>query len=381
MQNDDFLTQEEIDALLSNINDTDDEVEETAEALETAPSLADTRELSDLERDALAEVGNISMGSAATPLSTLVNRRVWITVPEVRLVTMDQVVDEYPVPCVIVRVEYIQGLQGANLLIIKERDAAVIADLMLGNDGTNPPSELDELSLSAMEEAMNQMMGAAATAMSNMFEQRIDISPPVTIYEAVASSQQLAGVSEPLIQVRFRIEIEDLVDSELVQLIDYDFGRKMVQMLMPGSDDVAATQMAQVVEPDIEESISFPSTEEPQTTDSGSPFAEVGGVTAWQPPQMPEPELPLNNVNIQLIRNIPVNVRAILGRTRMPIADILRLSHGSLIELDRLDGEPVEVLANDTLIAKGEVVVVGEQFGIRITEIANHTERIRTVEL
>ncbi len=374
----DFLTQEEIDALLRG------EEPEPSEAQGESGDSVTQAELSDLEKDTLAEVGNISMGSAATALSTLVNRRVWITVPSVEMSTMQEVVQHYPIPCVIVRVEYVQGLQGANMLIIRERDAAIIADLMMGGDGTNPPETLDELHLSAVEEAMNQMMGASATAMGQMFGELIDISPPVTEHERVEASRELATVKDPLIQVSFRIEIEDLVDSELVQLVDFSFGRSMVRRLLPDQEDAttgvagdsesAATQtLGTAHETEPEESSVQPAEAE------GNEKQEKPSVKEWQPRQMLPSELALNNVNIALIKNIPVNVRAILGRSRMPIEQILRLSHGSLIELDRFDGEPIEILANDTLVAKGEVVVVGEQFGVRITEIATQAERINSV--
>lgn len=374
----DFLTQEEIDALLRG-----EDTGSHGDGGDTSNSDSGPVALSDIEKDTLAEVGNISMGSAATALSTLVNRRVWITVPNVKITTMQEVVENYPIPCVIVRVEYVRGLKGTNMLIVKERDAAVIADLMMGGDGTNPPDTLDELHLSAVKEAMNQMMGSAATAMGQMFGELIDISPPVTEHEKVESSQELASVTQPLIQVSFRIEIEDLVDSEMVQLVNYEFGKEMVQRLLQdaGQDQLSdSPQSPSVPQEKSQEPSEVPKSQEEVAAARLSEQGEkLGSTRQWEPGQMSAPQLPLSNVNIELIKNIPVNIRAILGRSKMPIEEILRLSHGSLIELDTLDGEPIEVLANDTLVAKGEVVVVGEQFGIRITEIATRAERINSV--
>lgn len=368
----DFLTQEEIDALLRDASsghegDVETDNEKSASTL------------TDLERDTLAEVGNISMGSAATALSTLLNRRVWITVPNVKVTDMQEVVEQFPVPCVIVRVEYRSGLEGINLLIIKERDAAVIASLMMGESGENPPETLDELHLSAVAEAMNQMMGSSATAMSQMFGEVIDITPPSTQYEKVETSEELSSVGSPLVQVSFRMEIEDLVDSELVQLIDYEFAKQMVRRLIP--QETAPTDMVAQARKDarVDEPIgvfSSPGTGKPEQSHG---IQRQESVQSWEPTSLSGQVVDLHNVNIELIKNIPVRIRAILGKTKLPIENVLRLTNGSLIELNTLEGEPIEVLANDTLIAKGEVVVVGEQFGIRITEIATPVERINSV--
>ena len=155
---DGVMTQEELDALLA---------EHTSQ--ETSSDLDINAHLTAVEQDALAEIGNISMGSAATALSTLVNRKVRITVTKVYLSTPAKITESYPVPCIVVNVGYIVGLEGVNLLVIHEHDALVIGNLMMGEDGTNLPAELDELYLSAVTEAMNMMMGSASTAMSELF--------------------------------------------------------------------------------------------------------------------------------------------------------------------------------------------------------------------
>lgn len=412
----DFLSQEEIDALLRGEGEVEDgdAREAGADRAATGPAQPEspqerqptdttsqegtgtrnhggndtgTEELPDLdemERDTLAEVGNISMGAAATALSTLVNRKVSITVPSVSVTTMAAVQERYPIPCIVVKVQYIQGLTGHNLLIIKERDAAVIASLMMGEDGSDPPEELTELHLSAVSEAMNQMMGSAATSMSNMFNEFIEISPPEIedMNLAVQNEAELA-VGDPLVQVSFRIEIEDLIDSEMVQLVELDFARRMVQRLLnPGAGDVAeeasgespiaATEAAAAAW--TEEELSGEEESEGAESATGRRFSPA---TANEPQSLPGGDL--GNLNIELIKNIPVKIRAILGRSRLPIETVLRLGPGSIVELDTLDGEPIEVLANDTLIARGEVVVVGEQFGVRITEIAAPMARIHSV--
>ncbi len=359
MMSDDLMSQEELDALLQ-------EHKQKSEF----PSLNTDDYLSVIEQDTLAEIGNISMGSAATVLSTLVNHKVRITVPKVYVSTAKTVAESYPIPCVVVNVAYVQGLQGANVLVIRESDALVIANLMMGGDGTNVPSELDELYLSAVTEAMNMMMGSAATAMSELFGRPIEISPPVTSWRDLAQDPLNPEIPEddPIVVVAFRMEIENLVDSTMLQIIDIEFARDMVRALMPQEEPQApaATETAVAAEwADLKK----------QPVQSAAPP---------EPPAAPptaekQAHFDLGNVNIDLIRDIPVQVRAILGRTKMSIDNILRLGPGHIMELESLHGEPIDLYANDTLIARGEVVVVGEQFGVRITEIATPQDRITSV--
>ncbi|NLK07573.1 MAG: flagellar motor switch phosphatase FliY [Firmicutes bacterium] len=389
---DEFLSQEEIDALLGGNDDT--AADEDAGQDEPDGELGEAEEphLTEMEQDALAEAGNVSMGAAATALSTLLNHKVSITVPEVVMTSRKSVRERYPIPCVVINVEYTEGLAGNNLLVMKESDAGVIASLMLGEDGSSPPESLTELHVSAVSEAMNMMMGSSATAMSDMFGSRIDISPPrVEQLDLTEGSEQLP-IAEPVVQVAFRIQVEDLLDSEMLQLIELDFAKDMVRRLMEAIGYSDSEDAAPPVEDELAEA--------PVETFSEDLVMGQEAAAVWEEPQpasespapepfswrdmAPEPEIgvslgELGNLNIALIQNIPVRVRAILGRSRLPIETILRLGPGSIVELDTLDGEPIEILANDTLIAKGEVVVVGEQFGVRITEIATPQERISSV--
>ena len=165
---DGILSQEEIDALLKGDSGSPTPVPE--------PDLS--VELSEFEKDALGEIGNISMGTSATTLSTLLNKKVSITTPDVSLITGKQLQDDYTLPYVVVEVEYREGLYGANILVIKQEDACIIADLMMGGDGQCEQPTLSELELSAVGEAMNQMMGSATTSLSSMFNRKIDIAPP-----------------------------------------------------------------------------------------------------------------------------------------------------------------------------------------------------------
>ena len=159
------LSQEEINALLNNPGES------------SSAGMADA--LSDSEKDAIGEIGNISMGTAATTLSSLVNSKVDISTPVVSFATWSDICDAYERPCVFIRIAYTVGLDGSNILVLRENDVKIITDLMMGGDGTNTDGELGELHLSAISEAMNQMMGSAATSLSSMFNRVIDISPPM----------------------------------------------------------------------------------------------------------------------------------------------------------------------------------------------------------
>ncbi len=359
MMSDDLMSQEELDALLQEHSQKS-----------RFPSLNTDDYLSVIEQDTLAEIGNISMGSAATVLSTLANHKVRITVPKVYVSTARAVAESYPIPCVVVNVDYVQGLQGANVLVIRETDALVIASLMMGGDGTNVPAELDELYLSAVTEAMNMMMGSAATSMSELFGRPIEISPPITTWRDLAQDPLTTDIpaDEPIVVVAFRMEIENLVDSTMLQIIDIEFARDMVRALLPGEEPRAASS-------EDEAAVAAQWTELKR-----QPVETAVPQTPPQAPAVaPAAQYDLGNVNIDLIRDIPVQVRAILGRTKMSIDNILRLGPGHIMELESLHGEPIDLYANDTLIARGEVVVVGEQFGVRITEIATPQDRITSI--
>jgi len=362
--NDGLMTQEELDALLNEHAQSQENKNDPPQSLNIDDYLTS------LEQDILGEIGNISMGSAATALSTLVNRKVRITVPSIYMSTPQVVTESYPVPCIIVNVEYRAGLSGSNLLVIRERDALVIGNLMMGGDGTDLPETVDELYLSAVTEAMNMMMGSAATAMSDLFGRFIDISPPSTDRRDLSQDTLTDGIpqQDPVVTIAFRIEIENLVDSTILQIVETDFAKEMAKSLLPPEEEPYLTEK-QVVDEPISATRADLRKQKPADPVPPTPVSQDST------PAGPD----LGNLNVDLIRGIPVQVRAILGRTRMSIDNILRLGPGHIMELESLHGEPIELFANDTLIAKGEVVVVGEQFGVRITEIATQKDRIVSV--
>ena len=213
---DGVLSQEEINALLNDPG---------------AGNVSNNEELSEAEKDAIGEIANISMGTAATTLFSLVNRRVEISTPVVSYATWDDVVSQYEKPCVFIRIAYTVGLDGSNILVLKENDVKIITDLMMGGDGTNTAGELGELHLSAISEAMNQMMGSAATSLSSMLNRKIDISPPqsnlIDLKDDVDESQIDEFLSGRFVKISFRMEIGDLVDSEIMQLYPISFAKEM----------------------------------------------------------------------------------------------------------------------------------------------------------
>lgn len=384
--NDGFLSQEEIDALLKGGGDS------------STPEPA-TSELSEMEQDALGEIGNISMGSAATTLSVLLGRRVSITTPKVEVVTFENIKNNYPLPYLIIEVGYTQGIKGNNILAIREQDSLIIADLMMGGDGTNPSVGLNELSMSAVGEAMNQMMGSVATSMSTMFNKMVDISPPIVNLIDLSNTNNLQNLAtqdaDLLVKIAFRMEVEGLIDSEIMQILPIDISKEMVDSLMNSSQD-AAPPPPQDLAPQVQAPQVPVATQQPQMQQQVQQPMMMQQPVQQQYIQNPNvvnvpvqpvqfaPLTPMGSVgnegNIGLIMDVPLQVTVELGRTKKLIREILELSTGSVIELDKLAGEPVDILVNGKLLAKGEVVVIDENFGVRITDIISALERASTIQ-
>lgn len=399
--NDGKLSQEEIDALLKVPADEqeDDQQEQTA----------DEAFLTSIEKDALGEIGNISFGSSATTLSTLLNQKVEITTPAVTVIGKDQLEEEVTFKPVSVQVNYIEGFTGNNVFFIKSEDAAVIADIMLGGDGTNPDKELNEMHLSAVQEAMNQMMGAAATSMSTVFNKKIDISPPEIIHGLENQKKEGLFKDEVYVKVFFKLMVGDLIDSNMVQLVPLDFAKELVHQLMNPAPEAKE-------EPSVKEE---PETAVSQTAASVNTHSAVAAapVTEEKQAEQEQPVRPAGNTgttnqkndeilgrpssqeadvqeaafsefeqaslnyqgqrNLDMLMDIPLRVTVELGRTKQSIKEILELGAGSIIELDKLAGEPVDILVNEKLVAEGEVVVIDENFGVRVTDIVSQHDRIQ----
>ncbi|HWR43157.1 flagellar motor switch phosphatase FliY [Sporomusa sp.] len=369
---DGFLSQEEIDALLRG------------EPVAASPSPAGS-DLSDIEKDALGEIGNISMGTAATTLSVLLGRRVSITTPKVSISNLNEIKRQYPLPYLVIEVGYTHGLLGTNILAMREQDALIIADLMMGGDGTNPPSELNELYMSAVSESMNQMMGSTATSISTIFKKKVDIAPPKVNLLDFALNPDVTNIisgDDALVRVSFRMEVEDLIDSELMQIMPLNVAKEMVENLMSAVQP-AASPPPPPASPSPKPVAVAPQPASAYAQPAPQPKQQPVQNVAVQPVQfapLKPAGIPGTDANIGLIMDVPLQITVELGRTRKLIRDILELTPGSVVELDKLAGEPVDILVNGKLIAKGEVVVIDENFGVRITDIVSPLERASNLQ-
>ncbi|MEL3960530.1 flagellar motor switch phosphatase FliY [Lysinibacillus endophyticus] len=408
---DDMLSQEEIEALLrgETLDDKINQLENNSNNDEE-PRVEDY--LDPMEQDALGEVGNISFGSSATALSALLGQKVDITTPVVSMINRNKLEEEFPQPYVAIQVEYTTGLSGVNLLVIKQSDAAIIADLMLGGDGLNPNPDLGEIHLSAVQEAMNQMMGSAATSMSTIFNKKVDISPPSIDLLNISQNEGKESIPDDdlLVKVSFRLKIGELIDSTIMQLLPLGFAKKIVKSLLgepeetpqPPAQPVSLSQS--VVEPSIQQTVQQQPMQQPVQQPIQQPVYQQQAATTYAEPPiyaMPQYQAPPPPVNVQqaqfasfetanisqsearnlnMLLDIPLQVTVELGRTKHSVKEILQLASGSIIELDKLAGEPVDILVNSRLIAKGEVVVIDENFGVRITDIISKAERLNNLQ-
>ena len=394
---DDMISQEEIDALLAGAQGGGDSGSDSGGGDDTEKIEG---VLSDMEKDALGEIGNISMGSAATTLSVLLAHKVNITTPTVSVATMNIIKEHYPMPYLVVEVGYTIGIDGNNVLAIQAQDAAIIADLMMGGDGTTPEQELNEIHMSAVGECMNQMMGTVATSLSTMFNKKIDISPPKVNLVDFGAEETIPAFgidADPIVRISFRMEVEGLIDSEIMQILPVDVSKEMVQSLLGGGPDPEKEEEP----PPAQQSAPPPPPPPPPQQQAAPPPPQqtappmqqgaqygYGGAPPMQPPVAtnvpvsPAQFQPLSmepvqetEANIGLILDVPLQITVELGRTKKSIKEVLELATGSIVELDKLAGEPVEIQVNGQYLAKGEVVVIDENFGVRITEIASPAER------
>lgn len=424
MMSDEMLSQEEIEALLrgeSLDKKSDEDVEDPLNSNSEEYKIEDY--LDDMSRDALGEIGNISFGSSATALSSLLGQKVDITTPSLSMINRNKLEEEFPHPYVAVQVEYTTGLMGMNLLVIKQSDASIIADLMLGGDGLNPAEELNEIHLSAVQEAMNQMMGSAATSMSTIFNKKVDISPPSIDLMNFSNNEGTENIPDDdlLVKVSFRLKIGTLIDSNIMQLLPLNFSQNLVKSLMNPDAEEPVESVEEQPTPEPEQQISPQASANGQTTSQEQqvqqpmyqqpdPMQQAQQPMYQQPMQQQQPmyqqpmyqqqsvQQPQMNVqqaqfvdfeqanlkqtearNLNMLMDIPLQVTVELGRTKRSVKEILELVSGSIIELDKLAGEPVDVLVNSRLIAKGEVVVIDENFGVRITDILSKEDRLNNL--
>lgn len=387
----DKMSQEEIDKLLAGGSSSEETVPKGFEYL------------AEMEADIVGELGNIFMGTAATTLSMLLGQKVDITTPKVKEFHHLNEMFDYTDEQVVVEIQYSKGLQGTTLFALNTTDTAVIADLMMGGDGmiTNP--EIGELQLSAVGEAMNQMVGSGCTTLSSMLNIDIDITPPnVKLHKAgneLDFSSDIIGI--PIIAICFRLKVGDLIDSELIQLMSLPACQNLVGRMTKSMEDVSQAEPIQT-QPSISPSIPPQQTQTHHAQQTPPPQQNF----APQPQQQyayqaPPPQEPINpvtvqpvqfasfddvnnlygdaNKNLNLLMDIKLKLTVELGRTELPIKKVLELTRGSVIELDKVAGEPVELFANGKLIAKGEVVVIEDNFGLRIVSIVSPDNRLKAM--
>ena len=402
-----MLSQEEINALLGGVSS--DDVGSSEEEQSSGNSVGGSVQLSPDEIDALGEIGNISMGTAATTLFTLLNHKVLITTPKVEAMTWDEFTATITDDLTAVSVDYTEGFIGSNLMILKDQDVKVIADLMMGGTGAYVEGPVTELHLSAIAESMNQMIGSSSTSMAQIFNKKIDISPPQAI-KMDTDLEKIFGPKGDIVKIAFRLQIEEnIIDSELMQILPLQFAKDLINGLLSQEDSTPAVPAPEVAPQPQPQPVPTPAPVlEPQPAPQPAPQPIPTPMYSEPVMQMAQPtmqQVPNYNrqqssvrqdidvqtpqfqsfdsgpkvypkENMDILMDVSLEVSVELGRTSRKIKEILEFGPGSIVELNRLVGEPVDVLVNGKFIATGEVVVIDENFGIRITDIINPENRI-----
>ena len=394
----DTLSQAEINALLGGETDADSDSTEVLSDNDALGAVLDLEnEISLEQKDTLGEMGNISMGTSATTLFALLGHKVSITIPQVVVTKWRHLAESYKRPCVGIQVNYKEGLQGSNILILKQHDVKVISDLMMGGEGNNIPidAELTPIDLSAIGEAMNQMIGSASTSLASMTKMKVDIDTPYAFRLDFTSDDFFEATDldpeEVIVCTSFKMVIGDLIDSEIMQIIPKEFALLMAEKMM--SLTTVPAEKGEL--PPIPTVAAAPPPAPVAVAQEQIPM--TGAQPMYQmPPVQYQQQVPMSPVNVQpvqfqpfdphailqqkenigIIMDVPLEVSVELGRTHKKIKEILEFSPGTIIELNKLAGEPIDILVNGKFVAKGEVVVIDENFGIRVTDIVNVEERI-----
>lgn len=434
--------------------------------------------------DAIGEIFNISLGSSATAVSNMLARRVDITTPTVSVVSAKDFTLGDLQPAIGVKIDYVAGLSGSNIMLLKRSDVRAIVDILMGSTTKDEDFEINELNMSAICEVMNQMMGAASTAMSDFLNRMVNISTPQAF--EIGSLDEFVEKYFPsngmLVVVRFKFSVEDAVESEFMSALSMDLVRELLKGFGIEGEDVGmgaepepepAAQPAAAAEPELssgsgaslsqeeieklmaqnfaeeqvaqqnaspQPAVSAEQPAQPQAAATPAPQQPVAAAPAQQTPvqqpvaqaqqgvpqampqmspemqqqyaampyppygmQMPyppmyymppqqqaapepktikttKPAMPkfeehatsLNEEqesNLDLLMSVPVDVAVEIGRTRRRVKDILNYTKGSLVVLDRLAGDRADLYVNGKCIAKGDIVVVDDNFGLRIAEI------------
>lgn len=357
------LSQADIDALLSGV-------------IGSSTNNPAMLTLTAAEVDTLGEIGNISMGSAATALYSILGRKVMITTPQVTVTTLEQLAEGHLLPYLVVNVGYSEGFAGNNLFILQLDDVKVITDIMMGGDGhPDMDQDLSELHISAISEAMNQMMGGMSTAMADMFGRKVNITPPTSLLVRLSDAEIrniFSSIENELISISFKMEIDGLIDSKIMQLMPMSFGRQLSGSLTPAP--AAPIKPAAAAKP-VQTPAAKPAAPVPAVQPAPARITPPVDVRPIQLSSFDETAAGTAiDSSIDLILDVPLMITVELGQCRKTIKEILDLNIGSIITLDKLAGEPVDIVANGKPVAKGEVIVVDDSYGIRITEVLNNSK-------
>ncbi len=367
-------------------------------------------EFNSYEIDAVGEILNISMGSAATAVSELLNAKVWITTPKVNVVNVGDLNYDNLEPAICVKIVYVEGITGLNMMVLKQNDVQLILNQLLGNPLViDPDFEFDEMSISAVSEIMNQMMGASATALSDLLGMTVDISVPTPYIIEKASFGDLCEMdaSETVVAVTFNLTIDGVMESEFMSVLSLPLAKtlssKMIEKFQVAEEEQAAAASAPTPAP-APATAPAPAPVQAMPQMPQIPMGEMPQQPMYQmPPQggygypnqyaaygaYPPPPPPVNiqnaqlhqfdamdfgipadqKDNLKLLMGVPLEISVEIGTAKRKVKDILEFTQGTIIELERQAGAPVDIVVNGNLIARGDVVVIDDNFAVRITEI------------
>lgn len=383
-------------------------------------------EFSSYEIDAVGEILNISMGSAATAVSELLNAKVWITTPQVSVVKAADLNYDRLEPAICVKIVYVSGISGQNMMVLKQDDVQLILNQLMGNPlVVSPDFEFDEMNISAVSEVMNQMMGASATALSDLLGISVDISTPTPYLIEQTNFCQLAELDpdETIVAVTFNLSVDGVMNSEFMSVMSVDLAKSLSdKMIEKFHGDEAEAQPAKqpAPAPAAQPAPAAPQSAPAPAPQPAAPAPQPDPAQGMAQPQQPAPGAypyppqgqpaypgygyqnqyaaygayppPVPPVNIQnaqlhqfdamdfglptdqqdnlkLLMGVPLEISVEIGTAKRKVKDILEFTQGTIIELERQAGAPVDVVVNGNLIARGDVVVIDDNFAVRITEI------------
>ena len=383
-------------------------------------------EFSSYEIDAVGEILNISMGSAATAVSELLNAKVWITTPQVSVVKAADLNYDRLEPAICVKIVYVSGISGQNMMVLKQDDVQLILNQLMGNPlVVSPDFEFDEMNISAVSEVMNQMMGASATALSDLLGISVDISTPTPYLIEQTNFCQLAELDpdETIVAVTFNLSVDGVMNSEFMSVMSVDLAKSLSdKMIEKFHGDEAEAQHAKqpAPAPAAQPAPAAPQSAPAPAPQPAAPAPQPDPAQGMAQPQQPAPGAypyppqgqpaypgygyqnqyaaygayppPVPPVNIQnaqlhqfdamdfglptdqqdnlkLLMGVPLEISVEIGTAKRKVKDILEFTQGTIIELERQAGAPVDVVVNGNLIARGDVVVIDDNFAVRITEI------------